>query len=103
MDIFLAIEINRPNGAAAGIELDLMNVTVGTNLATASFLGNRNHRGERTGLRFNLASEPETEPAIYASAAAGTGLRENCHWRRKRIEAKLARGAFEQDAICLTR
>src|SRR5277367_2421568 len=98
MSILLGVEIDGASGAAAVIKFDAVNVGVRANLAMTGFFSNADSGGERAGLGADFASKREAKTAVDTGAASGMRLRENRHGRRKRIPAKLPRGAFKYHA-----
>ena len=73
-------------------------VAVGPHLAPAGRLRFRNDGRQRRRLRDHLAREAVAEPAVHARRPAAIRLRVDRHRRRNRMQAQLARAAFEEHA-----
>ncbi|HWH78437.1 MAG TPA: hypothetical protein VNT76_13740, partial [Candidatus Binatus sp.] len=99
MYVFLLVEVDGAGGTAPLIDVNFVDVAVGTDFASARFFGDGNHAGERAGFGFYFAAERQTETTINTGAAPCAGLRKDGHGRGERIPAEFARGAFEDYAV----
>src|SRR5215470_15604248 len=98
MRVLLVVEIDSAGDVARTVHFEAINVGIRANFTAPGTLGNRDNTRKGAGLCADFATETITKATVDTSAASGTRLRKNCHWRGKGIPAEFASSAFENDA-----
>ena len=94
----IRIEVDRAPDPAIRSGLDLARIRIRADFAAPGALRDGDYGPQRARFRPHLTAEALAEAAVHAGAAAAIRLRENRHGSRKRMQAKLAGGAFENHA-----
>src|SRR6516165_862755 len=89
--------------SAVLVHLDAVHVAIRPDFTLSRAFRHADHGRERSGLRPHLTAKAEAKSAVDASAAAGTRLGKNRHWRRIRMVSQLSGSTLEEDSRAFDR